>query len=61
VIALGKKAERRVKLAGRVPDATVRAGKPGCYRKDAKPSWQAAGAAFNRHLQRRTPPAPEDA
>jgi hypothetical protein len=54
VIALGRKAERRLKLADRVPDAVVMAaGLPGGNSRRAKPSWQTAGAAFQEHLRQR--------
>ena len=53
VVALGRKAERRLKLAGRVPNAAVvAAGPPGGNSKKAKPSWQAAGRAFQEHVRR---------
>lgn len=52
VVALGGKANRRLKMCGRPADASViAAGLPGEYSKKAKPSWDAAGIAFQRHLQ----------
>jgi hypothetical protein len=52
VIAMGVKARRRLNLAGRPADVTVRAaGLPGGNSKAAKPSWQAAGLAFRDHLR----------
>lgn len=51
VITLGAKAQRRMKLAGRGPDASVvAAGLPGANMPKAKPSWRKAGAAFQRYL-----------
>ena len=51
VIALGRKAERRLQRAGRTPDVTViAAGLPGGNWTRAKPSWEAAGRAFHDHL-----------
>ena len=49
VIALGAKAKRRLKLAGRPPDAcVVAAGRPAGNWATAKPSWRDAGAVFQQ-------------
>jgi hypothetical protein len=54
VIALGKKAKRRLRIAGRKPNhAVYAAGLPGGNRKNAKPSWQTAGLAFREYLSLR--------
>jgi hypothetical protein len=53
VIAVGGKARSRIKLTGRKPHASVfAAGLPGGNFKGARPSWDAAGAAFREHLTR---------
>lgn len=53
VIAIGGKARSRIKLTGGKPHASVfAAGLPGANFKGAKPSWNAAGAAFQVHLRR---------
>jgi hypothetical protein len=47
VIALGKKAQRRLELAGRPADAVARAaGRPIGSRATAESSWKSAGLAF---------------
>lgn len=53
LIALGKKAERRLCQAGRPPDFVVRAaGRPIGSRAVAEASWSAAGRAFQEFLER---------
>lgn len=50
-IALGRKADERLRRAGRVPDATARAaGMPLGNRKKAEKSWENAARAFHKWL-----------
>ena len=59
VIALGKKAESRLKRVGVTANAVVfAAGLPGGYAKGAKPSWDAAGSSFQQHVARVPPTEP---
>lgn len=54
VIALGRKAERRLRLADRAPDVTViAAGLPAGNWSTARPSWEQAGRAFQDHQRAR--------
>jgi hypothetical protein len=61
VIALGRKAERRLRLADRAPDVTViAAGLPAGNWARAKPSWEQAGRAFQDHRRTRATRLPPD-
>jgi hypothetical protein len=56
VIALGKKAERRLHLAGRPPDFVARAaGRPIGSRVGAEASWRSAGEAFQLFQSQKEP------
>jgi hypothetical protein len=54
VVALGKKAQRRLEFAGRPADVVVRAaGMPIHDRKKAEAGWRAAGCAFRAWRNRK--------
>lgn len=57
VIALGLKAQRRLKLAGRPADVVAfAAGLPGCNQRGARPSWAHAATAFREYLRAKGSP-----